>query len=57
MTSEMPLPYKLANLGNLRFRGILYLVQRIKQKVVSIRDQVAKVMCEAINKFEIQGAF
>ena len=57
MTSEMPLPYKLANLGNLRLRGILYLVQRIKQKVVSIRDQVAKVMCEAINKFEIQGAF
>ena len=24
---------------------------------MSIRDQVAKVMCEAINKFEIQGAF
>ena len=58
MTSEMPWPYELANLGNLRLRGILYLVQRIKQKVVSIRDQVAKVMCEAINKFEIQqGAF
>ena len=37
--------------------GIVYLVQRIKQKVVSIRDQVAKVMCEAINIFEIQVAF
>ena len=57
MTSEVPLPYKLANLGHLRLRGILNLKRRIKQKVMSTRDQVDRVICEAINKLEIQGAF